>query len=69
MSGPTNVRLLQPERVGDEHNELAHRAWRHERVASLGVSEAGRSYRYEVRVLGKPRPRSARSIQALRPTD
>ncbi|BAY49388.1 hypothetical protein SAMD00079811_70170 [Scytonema sp. HK-05] len=62
-----DVRLLQPERVGKAHNELAHRARKHERVAALGVSEAREVDRHEVRVLGKPRPRWLERIQALRP--
>jgi hypothetical protein len=65
--GADDMRLLQPERIGKAHNELAHRARRHERVASLGVSEAWEVDRHKVRVLGKPRPRRLERIQALRP--
>jgi hypothetical protein len=65
--GTDDVRLLQPERVGKVHNELAHRVRRHERIASLGVSEARKVYRYEMRVLGKPQPRRLERVQALRP--
>jgi hypothetical protein len=49
-----NVWLLQPKRIGDAHDKLAHRARRHERITALGVSEAWKVDRHEMRVLGEP---------------
>jgi hypothetical protein len=36
------VRVLEPELVGEPDDELPHGAWRQERVATLGMAEAGK---------------------------
>jgi hypothetical protein len=41
--GPDDVRVLEPEGVGDANEERAHRPWRQQRVATLGMTEPGRS--------------------------
>ncbi len=62
-----DVRVLEPERVGDENHELAHRPRRHQRVATLGMAEPGQVDRHQVRVFGEAEPRRLEGVQAFRP--
>jgi hypothetical protein len=61
------VRLLEPERVGGEHQELAHRPRRQQRVPALGMPEPGQVDRHQMRVFGELRPGWRKRQEALGP--
>jgi hypothetical protein len=61
------VRVLEPELVGEPDDELPHGARRQERVATLGMPEAGQVDGHEVRVLGEAAPHLVEGMKALRP--
>ncbi len=67
MSGPIDVRVLEPEGVGDANHELAHRPRREQRVATLGMAEPGQVDRHQMGVFGEPDPGRVEREQALRP--
>src|SRR5262249_7913942 len=51
-----DVRLLKPKRVGDPRHELAHGAWRHQRLSAFGTPEPREIDRHQVRRFAEPRP-------------
>jgi hypothetical protein len=61
------VRVLEPEGVGDANEERAHRPWRQQRVATLGMTEPRQVDRHQMGVFGEPRPGRFEGEQALRP--
>src|SRR4029453_15846054 len=62
-----DVRLLEPKRVRDANHELAHRAWRHQRVSPLGAAESWEVDRDQVCRFGQPRPDWFVGEHTLRP--
>jgi hypothetical protein len=65
--GTDDVRDLEPERVGDANDELAHRARRQQRIAALGMTESRQVDRHQMHVFGEPQPGRLEREQALRP--
>ena len=65
--GADDVRLLQPERVGDGEHELAHRSRGHQGVAALGVAEPRQVDRHQMGLLGELPPDRLEGQQRLRP--
>ena len=65
--GTDGVRVLEPERVGDANDELAHRPRREQRIATLGMTEPRQVDRHQMRVFGESRPHRLEREQALRP--
>jgi hypothetical protein len=61
------VWVLEPELVGEPDDELPHGARRQERVATLGMPEAGEVGGHEMRVLGEAVPHLVEGVKALRP--
>ena len=65
--GADDVRVLEPERVGEADDELAHRPRREQLIAALGMTESRQVDGHQMRVLGEPRPGRLEGEQALRP--
>ena len=65
--GTDDVRVLEPERVGEADDELAHRPRREQRIAALGMTESRQVDRHQMRVFGEPQPGRLEGEQALRP--
>ena len=61
------MRILEPEYVGDPNHEPSHRPRRQQRVATLGLAETGQVDRHQMRVLGESLPSRLEGEQALGP--
>src|SRR6266403_5772298 len=61
------MRAGEFECVGDPNYELAHRLWRQQPIATLGVAEPGQVDGHQMGVLGEARPGRLEGEQALRP--
>src|SRR5262245_16844229 len=61
------MRLLQAKGVGELNDEVAHRPWRHQRVAALGLREPRQVNRQQMSVLCQPMPGGLVAVNALRP--
>ena len=65
--GTDDVRVLEPERVGEADDELAHRARREQLIAPLGMTESRQVDGHQMRAFGEPQPSRFEGEQALRP--
>ena len=65
--GADDMRVLEPEGVGDADDELAHRPRGQQRIAALGMAEPRQVNRDQVRMLGQPRPHRLEGEQAFWP--
>ncbi len=65
--GADDMGAVEPERVGDTDDELAHSPRREQRVAALRMTKPRQVDRDQVRVFGESQPDRLEGEQTLRP--